>query len=218
MEEDYLVRVCGLPASQVEVGAAQLPVEETKKSASATEERKSCIILFSEVYEVSGGRAADFYEDTLPPLANLAMATGRELVVKLHPAESASERRRLIGAVLNADQARVVRVETGVLEPRLFDSMWFGVTILSTVALECAARRIPCFLCKWLEAWPYDYVDQFTRFGVGIPLKKPEELQLIPEILAEYQPSSSVRADCWMPIAPKRLSTLLGLQQGTITS
>ena len=48
------------------------------------------------------------------------------------------------------------------LQPEMLNKTWFGVTILSTVVVECALRGIPCFLCAWLESWPYGYIDQFV--------------------------------------------------------
>ena len=214
MEEDYLVRVCKVPHEQVELGAGALPNLQNETRAG---EFRPWIVVFSELYEAGGGRAADFYLDMLPPLAKLAAATGRELIVKLHPAESVSERKRLIHSALGASHSRLVQVRSGPLTPDLLHNAWFGVTVLSTVALECALRGIPCFLCKWLEAWPYAYVDQFARFEIGIPLSGPAELARIPEMLEHHKPRPSVRADCWTPVASERLRQLLGISHSERT-
>jgi hypothetical protein len=217
MEEDYLVRVCGLPAIQVEVGA---PISAGEEKLISGDGRKSCIVLFSEAYEAMGGRARDVYQDILPALADLALSAGRELVVKLHPAESLSERKRIIGQILRPDQQHVVRVVGGPLRSELLDKTWFGITILSTVAVECALKGIPCFLCKWLESSPYGYLDQFTRFGVGVRLNQPDEIKHIPLMLQNYAPDPHLRENCGTPIQPERLRILLGLsppQQVTIS-
>jgi hypothetical protein len=95
----------------------------------------------------------------------------------------------------------------------MLSKTWFGITVLSTVAMECALRGIPCFLCGWLESWPYGYVEQFTRFGVGIRLNDPEEISQIPERLKAYKPSG-VRQNCWSSIEAGRFQALLGIRPG----
>src|SRR5207302_5527195 len=93
MEEDYLVRVCGVPEEKVELGApGRLPALNVQRDR----EQAPFITFFSEPYEVASARTAEFYRDLLPPLADMALKTGRKLVVKLHPFESQRERRGLI--------------------------------------------------------------------------------------------------------------------------
>lgn len=206
MEQDYLVSLCGLPASQVEVGA---PAEDENRESG--QDRKSAIVLFSEPYEAMGGRGADAYQDILPQLADLALSEGRELVVKLHPAESISERTRLVSQTLSSQQGRIARVVGGPLRSELLDRTWFGITILSTVAVECALRGIPCFLCRWLESSPYGYIDQFTRFGAGVALRQPDEIKQIPRLLQGGKAEGVSRANFWTPIEAERFRTLLGI-------
>lgn len=210
MEEDYLVRLCGIPPETVEVGAPILPVELKQK---ASQDKRPFIVFFSEAYEVAGGRARGFYQDILPSLADLALSGGRELVIKLHPAESFSERSRIVEQILRPEQQRVTRVVSGPLQPEILNQAWFGVTVLSTVAVECTLRGVPCFLCAWLESWPYGYVDQFARFGVGIRLNEPSEIRQIPVTLQSYRASDAARVNCWCPIETKRLLALLGIGQ-----
>ena len=207
MEHDYLVRVCRIPSHNVEIGAPPGPMFQAAEIHPST---KPSIVFFSEAYEVASGRAEDFYRDILPPLANLALAGRRELICKLHPAESVSERSGFLREILSPEQQAVTRIVAGPLNADLLNRAWFGITVMSTVAVECALRGVPCFLCSWLEAWPYGYVDQFTRFGAGIRLSGPEEIEKIPITLHDWQPSSKVRSDCWSPIEPKRLQALLG--------
>ncbi|MGH9495153.1 MAG: hypothetical protein ACRD3B_09160, partial [Candidatus Sulfotelmatobacter sp.] len=206
MEEDYLVRTCSLAQDRVELGAPGVLAPKRPM-----EKKKSVILFISEAYEVAGGRVRSFYRDILPKLADLARSEGRELVVKLHPSESVTERSRLVQEILSLDQFRVTRVVGGALTPEMLDRAWFGVTVLSTVAVECALRAIPCFLCAWLEAWPYGYVDQFTRFDVGIRLSGPEQLRQIPTILQDFKASGQIGENCWVPIEPQRLRDLLGV-------
>jgi len=214
MEKDYLVRLCGLPSEAVEVGAPTRPPNRKRETGR---DEKPFIVFFSEGYEVTGGRGRGFYQDVLPSLVDLALAEGKQLIIKLHPAESFSERKQLVEEVLSRKQRQVTRVIGGPLQPELLDKAWLGVTVLSTVAVECALRGIPCFLCSWLEAWPYGYVDQFTRFGVGIRLRHPGEIGQIPALIKTYIPSYEVRDNCWTPIERARLRTLLDIKQALQT-
>jgi hypothetical protein len=207
MEQDYLVRVCGTSPEKVEIGAPATPLSRKPKPVAGD---KPLIIFFSEAYEVAGGRGRDFYEDVLPALADLAIAQGKELIVKLHPSESPAERGRFLDQVLTGEQRRVARVVTGALDPEILNKTWFGVTVMSTVVVECALQGIPCFLCVWLEAWPYGYDDQFDRFGLGIRLTAPSEIREIPAMLLKYTGSGVPQANYWNPIDKNRLRSLLG--------
>lgn len=208
MEKDYLVRLCGIPSERVEIGAP-LAASNSERLAFLTE--KSAIMFFSEPHEMVGARVKGFYRDILPSLVDLAMSAGRELIIKLHPSESIAERRRFVQEVLSSEQQRVTRVLDGPLKPELLGNAWFGVAIMSTAAVECALRQIPCFLCDWLDPWPYGYVDQFIRFDVGIRLKEPGDIRKIPTILKGYTVSTATRENCWNPIQAQRLEALLGV-------
>ena len=205
MEADYLTRVCGVPAEEVEIGA---PVGENLQAYPGTRDH-SKILLFSELYEAFAGRPSAVYRDLLPPLVELAIGYGKKLVVKLHPAESEHERRNLIAGILSPEQRQCVTVATGPTTAELLRQAWFGITVLSTVATECAQLGIPCFLCRWVEFWPYGYIDQFIRFGAGHGLKSPSEIINIPRILEAHKTGPNVARDLWQPIAPGRLEQLL---------
>jgi hypothetical protein len=208
MERDYLLRVCEVPGDAVEIGA---PALDKTPRVPSNQAQKPKILFFSEAYEVAGGRARGFYRDILPQLADLAILQNCELIVKLHPSESLAERTRLSTEILSPAQQQVTRVVDGPLTAGLLDQAWFGLTVLSTVAVECALRQVPCFLCTWLEALPYGYVDQFARFGVGMCLQMPDGIRRIPEILQNYQADETVRDRCWRTITPQRLRTLVRL-------
>ena len=210
MEEDYLVRRCGVPREKVEIGAPALPANWRELEKSNPQTFRPYLLFISEACDVSGGRSEEFYRDILPPLADLALATGRKLIVKLHPVESERERTGLVARILSAEQRTATRIVSGPLTEDLLAKAWFGITILSTVAMECAIRGIPCFLCKWLEFWPYGYVEQFIRFGVGIGLNDPAEIGRIPEYLQQHPVNAEgVRENCWQPAAAGRLRELL---------
>jgi hypothetical protein len=217
MEEDYLVRKCGVPQEKVEIAAPALPANWDGSEPSDRRDFRPYLLFLSEASDVSGGRPEEFYRDILPPLANLALATGRKLIVKLHPAESKNERTATLARVLSPEQRAAARIVTGPLTEELLAKTWVGITILSTVAMECAVRGIPCFLCKWLEFWPYGYVEQFIRFGVGVGLNDPGEIERIPEYLQQHLPGENVMENCWQPAAAGRLRELLTTSRETYT-
>jgi hypothetical protein len=209
MEEDYLVRRCGVPGERVEIGAPALPPNGNGLEPSNRPTFRPYLLFISEAFDVSGGRPEEFYRDILPALADLALANGRKLIVKLHPAESERERASILARILSAEQRGATRIISGRLTEDLLAKAWFGITILSTVAMECAIRGIPCFLCKWLEFWPYGYVEQFIRYGVGIGLNDPSEIEKIPEYLQQRAVSAGMSENCWQPAAEGRLRELL---------
>jgi hypothetical protein len=206
MEQDYLTRLCAVPAGKVIVGApffARLP------RGRSSEVGRPFVVFFSEPYETTGGRATDVYADLLLPLSDLAAKEGRQLIIKLHPAESASERKRIVERLLTAEQRKNVHFISEPLGPELLDKTWFGITVLSTVVMECALHGVPCFLCKWLESSPYGYVEQFVRFGLGIPLGHPQELPDIPVRLPAFEREMQAYEDCWEVASPDLLRALL---------
>jgi hypothetical protein len=209
MEEDYLVRMCGVPGEKVEIAAPALSANGNGLEKSNGHSFQPHILFISEVVDVGGGRPEEFYRDLLPPLADLARASGRKLIVKLHPAESKRERASILARVLSAEQKAATSIVSGPLTEDLLAKAWFGITILSTVAIECAIRGIPCFLCKWLESWPYGYVEQFIRFGIGIGLNDPSEIGKIPDYLQQHRPGADILENCWQPAASGRLRELL---------
>jgi hypothetical protein len=218
MERDYLVRRCGVPKEKVEIAAPALPPNWTGSENFKRDTFRKNILFISEAFDVAGGRPEEFYGDILPPLADLALRTGRTLIVKLHPAESARERTNILSRILSQEQARSTRIVSGPLTENLLAQAWFGITVLSTVATDCAVRGIPCFLCKWLEFVPYGYVEQYVRFGVGFALKHPDEIGKIPQYLQQYEASAEARENCWQPAAAGRLRELLTTAHSAYTT
>lgn len=209
MEEDYLVAKCGVPPEKVEIAAPALPANWNLWKQSKPESSRPNILFISEPVDVAGGRPEEFYRDILPGLADLALATRRKLIVKLHPIESQSERAGIVARVLSSRQKDAVQIVTGPLTEDLLSQAWFGITILSTVAVECAVRGIPCFLCQWLNFSPYGYQEQFIRFGVGIRLKNPSEIEKIPQLLSQNSASPDLSRNWWQPATPGRLRELV---------
>src|SRR5208337_1070860 len=112
---------------------------------------------FSEPYESGGWRTEEIYREVLPPLVRHARASGRQLVVKLHPFESRTERMKLVAKVLPPDDAAHVEVIDGPFTPELVERAWFAVTVESTTVIDCSLLGVPCFLCEWLTFSPYGY-------------------------------------------------------------
>ena len=204
MEQDYLVRVCGVPNVNVEIGA---PADWSPTCVRRDGDSAPFITFFSEPYEVASARTDEFYRDLLPRLADLALKAGRKLLVKLHPFESRRERQRLINRILTAEQQDVATIVNGALSEDLLQKTWAGITVLSTAASECAVRGIPSFLCGWLEYSHYGYIEQFERFGVGQVLRSPVEIAEIPQLIRRYR-QPEVSSNLWQPVTSARLQEL----------
>jgi len=184
MERDYLLRICGLPAEKVVIGAPS-----TGDGRSLTESAGptgSSILFFSEPYESAGMRTDEVYRELLPPLCRLARESGHGLIIKLHPFESLAQRRRIVRDILPLEDRKLVSVVDGPLTSGLMAQAWFGITAESTTVIDCLQNGICCFLCSWLAHSPYDYVQQYARFGVGEVLEDARQLAEIPRRLQEF--------------------------------
>ena len=203
MEKDYLVNTCGLAEEKIEVGAPAL----RQGINAGARHPKSSIVFFSEPYALDEGRCREFYRELLPPLADLAAGMNLKLVVKLHPMESARERRKLMNAALSSTQQKNVRIIEGALSGEVLDRASLAVTVQSTAAVDCAIRGIPVFLCKWLDYSYFGYVDQFIRYRAGVPLHAPAEIAQIPDMLEDF-PTPATN-DFWQTISPEKLEQVL---------
>jgi hypothetical protein len=201
MERDYLVNTCGISAQKVEVGAPPIP-----RWVSTGMRKANAIVFFSEPYELDGGRAREIYREILPQLARLALRMELKLIVKLHPMESASERTKLVRRCLSSTEVQSVTVVTGRLSDELLGRARLAVTVQSTAAVDCRLRGIPVFLCAWLDCGHFGYLDQFVKFGAGVPLHSPAEIAKAPELLAEA--ARDIR-DLWEAAPSEELERLL---------
>jgi hypothetical protein len=182
MERDYLTRVCGLSDDKLMVGApdsAQLPDQPPQRNQSTA-------VFFSEPYESAGMRGEEVYAEVLPFLCKVAREHGRNVMLKLHPFESRQQRSRMLDEILSADDRKLLTVIDGPLSSEILSQVWFGVTCESTVVLDCLQAGVCCFLCRWLKVSPFDYVEQFARFGVGELLERAEQLLEIPKLLEHF--------------------------------
>jgi len=185
MERDYLVRVCELSGEQVVIAAPSSESVQPDKERSPAQ--KTSAVFFSEPYEGVGMRAEEVYREVLPPLCRLARENGRGVILKLHPFESAPQRRRMIREILSSEDGRLVSVMEGPLTDTLMVQTWFGITVESTTVIDCMQHGIQCFLCGWLTLWPFGYAQQYVRFGVGETLRDAEQVAEIPKRLGKFQ-------------------------------
>jgi hypothetical protein len=205
MELDYLVETCGVDSSVVEIGAPSAP----ESLGNSRADQGDWIVFFSEPYEMTAGRAEEIYRDVIPGLGDLAKRNGKTLVVKLHPSENLKDRQSLAAKVLTRGQCAAIQWHTGGMSFELLRRTWFGVAVLSSVAVDCVVHGVPCFLCEWLDLWPYGYVTQYRKFGVALGLRSPSDIPQIPEVLAEYRPSRKTAESCCEPITPERFREIL---------
>jgi len=219
MERDYLERICGLESGQIRVGAAA-PVETRLAASPAAEEtgqaheRAPAITFFTEPYESDFWRAEAIYREMLPRLCSVARRSGKTVVLKLHPFESARQRRRLVKRILSEDDRNLVSMTDAPLSGEILRQTWCAVTVESTVAFECASAGVPVFLCGWLRHACTGYAPQYVRFGVGRMLEAPEDLLRIPDLLRESIPAADTARRLVQPISPEALSEVL-CQPGT---
>lgn len=195
MERDYLLRVCGLPSQKVIIGAPS-----STYTASAGNRRlgqTSSVIFFSEPYENVGMRAEEVYREILPSLCRVARENGCSLIIKLHPFESLSHRKRMVQDLLPEQDARLVTVLDGPLSEQLLSSAWFGLTVESTTVMDCLRYGVPCFRVGWLTLSPFEYAQQYTRFGAGDVLRSANEIAHIPVRLANLPPQETKQQSLW---------------------
>ncbi len=182
MERDYLVRVCGLPSDRIMIGA---PGNDSAGDGLRGSKQTSAI-FFSEPYESAGMRGEEVYAEVLPALCRIAREEGRDVIVKLHPFESRRERCRMLAKFLAPADRKLVTVLDGPLTRDLLSRAWFGVTVESSAVVDCFQAGVQCFLCGWLRLSPFGYVQQYARFGVGEMLQSAEDIEDIPERVADF--------------------------------
>lgn len=182
MEFDYLVRVCDVAAEQIVMGAPHAP-SLMPFPDYRPESNKPWLVFFTEPYANWSWRVDEVYRDLLPQLSSLAGACGLKLVFKLHPFESVKVYRQLLRRHLPEKEASQIDLVTGASSPELWQKTRLALTVQSSVALECAARGIPVFLCSWLRDPHSGYLSQMARYGAGRILESPEQIIEIPKLL-----------------------------------
>jgi len=192
MEQDYLRKAAPVVGEQIIVGApgSDHPPVDQRNTGDA-------LIFFSQPYEVIGGRGEAIYREIIPRLNSVACANGRKLIVKLHPFESRRMREKFVNLALPERRHGAVEIVEGIAAETLMSRAWCGVTVDSSVAVECALRKIPFFLCGWLDFTGVGYLQQFARFGVAHVLQAPEEIEQIPNLVAGYRFASAMSELLW---------------------
>ena len=214
MERDYLERICGVDAGRILVGAASSPPLE---NPSLWSEGAPWIVFFSEPYETDLWRAEVIYREVLPPLCAAARKSGKTVVLKMHPFESARQRHGLVTRTLSEEDQKLVMVLAAPLSREIFQKTWCAVTVESTVAFECASVGIPAFLCGWLRHAYSGYAAQYARFGVARMLKTPDDLLRIPETLRAAIPAPDAASRLVREISRGALSEVLGQPASGLT-
>jgi hypothetical protein len=205
MESDYLRRARNIDPEKIHIGAPggnAAPINHQSGHDRA-------IVFFSQPYEVEGGRADAIYRELLPRLYSVAQRTGRKLIVKLHPFESLHERQTLVASILSKDPAAEIEIISRVPVEEVMSRAWCGIAIDSSVAVECALRGIPFFLCGWLDFMGVGYLRQFARFGLAHVLDAPERIEQIPEIADNWRISPEALQRIWHQADPAELELLL---------
>ena len=206
MELDYLKRICHVDAERIRIGAASpAPTEKV----SVWDDAAPWITFFAEPYESDLWRVEPIYREVLPRLCAAARKSGKTVVLKLHPFESARQRSRLVARTLGRDDRRLVKIVDAPLSGEILQKTWCGVTVESSVAFECTTVGIPVFLCGWLRNAFSGYAPQYSHFGVGRLLESPDDLLRIPDILCATVPDRDIVRRLAEPISADQLSEAL---------
>jgi hypothetical protein len=206
MERDYLQRVRVIEPEKIWVAA---PGSNISAEHYRDDQRGGALVFFSQPYEVVGGRADEIYRELLPRLCSAAQRSGRKMIVKLHPFESKQARKALVSSILSKNVNDQVEIVSGVPPEEIMSRTWCGVTVDSSVAVECALRQIPFFLCGWLDFMGLGYLQQFARFGVGRVLNAPESIEQIPEMVAGYRVNPAAIERLWHEGDPAQLDEIM---------
>jgi hypothetical protein len=206
MERDYLQSAGAVEPHKICVGAPGVAPPVRRGQGKQPEGE---LVFFSQPYEVDGGRTHEIYREVLPRLYAAAHRTGRRLIVKLHPFESMQGRKALVTSILPKDAHSQVQFVGGVPAEEVMSRTWCGVTVDSSVTVECALRGIPFFLCGWLDFSDTGYLQQFARFGAGRVLDSPEMIDRIPEIVADFRPDPAAILQLWHEADSARLDQIL---------
>jgi hypothetical protein len=205
MERDYLERICGVDSGRIRIGAPSC----SRENKFIWSDAAPWITFFTEPYETDFWRVEAIYREVLPRLCDVARRMGKTVMLKLHPFESARQRRRLVARILSGDNLNLAGVTDAPLSEEILQKTWCAVTVESTVAFEGAAVGIPAFLCGWLRHAYSGYVPQYAAFGVGRVLDRPDDLLRIPDMLLEATPDSDTARRLVQPISPKDLAQVL---------
>jgi len=206
MEKDYMTQECGVPEERIMPGAPPVAHFLSRGESRPTGDQ---IVFFSEPYELSAGRTETLYGEVLPGLCAIARQYGRKVVLKLHPYESANARSGLLDRILTGEDRQLVEVSTAPISEQLLRRVWFGLTLESSVAVECALAGIDFFLCGWFDLGMHCYGRQYEKFGAARVLNAPSEILRIPEMLDRRSMDADSRNLAYPPITQIELDGIL---------
>jgi hypothetical protein len=211
MARNYSVSWCGLPAAKTVLGAPadKIPPASPARTANRATSKQDWIVYYSERYELSAGRTQSFYAELLPELCQLARQTHRKVILKLHPFESLRMRSNLVNRVLSPADRSLLILRDGPMAADLFDRAWCCLTVESTVAVENALHRVPCFLCSWFDSSWYNFGTQYARYGAGYPLDSPQRIREIPQLLEQFKITEATCQSLETTIAAESLEAIL---------
>lgn len=205
MEAEYVAQAGTVSREKIVIGApGPNPFERT---ADRLIERGN-LVFFSQPYEVEGGRLDEIYREIIPRLYEVAKQTDRKLLIKLHPFESKQARQALVDSVMAGRNHESIEILSRVPPERVISQAWCGVTVDSSIAVECTLSGVPCFLCSWLDATGIGYLRQYVRYGAGLELQNPDSLKQLPRLVSEFRPQAETLARLWSPVDPKRLKQI----------
>ncbi len=210
MESDYVERICRVDSGNVRIGAAH----SARERGHLWRRESPWIVFFTEPYESDYWRAEAMYREIVPRLCTVARRLGKTVVLKLHPFETAKQRRRLVREILGEDERRLTRIVASPISEEILRNTWCALTVESTVACECAAAGIPVFLFGWLRHAYAGYAAQYARFGVGRILEKADDLLRIPEMTSEFVSDPNIESRLRQPISAYALAEVLSKQGG----
>jgi hypothetical protein len=187
MEQDYLRRICNVSPEKTVIAA---PLSSSRLPLQSFDRRSAqWLVFFTEPYHSHGWRSDEVYRDLLPRLCALAKTCGLSLVLKLHPFDNIKGHRKLLRRFV-PEYERHIEVLAGPPSDQLWNNTRVALTVQSSTALECAALKIPVFLCSWLRDPWSGYVRQYLRFGIGHVLESPEQIAEIPALIEIENPES----------------------------
>jgi len=204
MERDYLERAAALEREKIFVGAPA-----NRRFISPHSRTAEGIVFFSQPYEALGGRGDSIYHEIVPRLHSVARASGRKLIIKLHPFESRRARQALVNSALADVGSNEVEVVDGVPPEQVMSRAWCGVTVDSSVAVECAVNDIPFFLCGWLDFTGDGYLEQFARFGVAQVLNSADDIERIPQMVSDFRTDPAKLQRIWCEADPSQLDEIM---------
>ena len=115
----------------------------------------------------------------------------------------------MVRDILTPEDRNLVNVVDGPLTSELMARAWFGITVESTTVIDCLRNGVCCFLCGWMSLSPYEYAQQYARFGVGEVLQDARQLLEIPSRLAEFQNRPPMKLNLSVTVDPAMLQRWL---------